>query len=106
MHWFTLLIAIAIEVAGTTSLKMAGGAVMSIWFVGALALYGVSLGLLMISLQTVPLGTAYALWAGLGTAGIAALGILAFGEPATLVRLLFLGLIILGSAGLKLTENL
>ncbi len=63
---------------------------------------GASLGLLGLALRTLPLGTAYAVWTGVGTVGTALLGIVLFGESAALVRLACIGLIICGIIGLKL----
>jgi quaternary ammonium compound-resistance protein SugE len=62
----------------------------------------VSLGLLGLSLKTLPLGTAYAVWTGIGTLGTAALGIVLFGEAADAARLACMGLIVAGIVGLKL----
>jgi quaternary ammonium compound-resistance protein SugE len=64
----------------------------------------VSLGLLGLALKTLPLGTAYALWTGIGTIGTAILGIILFGEPATALRLACIGLIVAGIVGLKLVS--
>lgn len=62
----------------------------------------VSVILLSLSLREIPMGTAYAVWAGIGTVGTALVGILVFSEPADLLRLLSIGLIALGLVGLKL----
>ena len=62
----------------------------------------VSMALLGIALKTLPLGTAYAVWTGIGTVGTALLGIALFGDPATAIRLAFIGLIVVGSVGLKI----
>ena len=67
--------------------------------VGAMA---ISLGLLGLALRDLPVGTAYAVWTGVGAVGTAALGIMLFGDPATLPRLACIGLIVAGIAGLKL----
>jgi len=101
MHWFMLLLAIGVEVIGTTALKMSGGSVANRWFVIAMSLYFLSIALLTYSLKVLPVGTAYALWAGLGTGFITLIGIIWFQEPADALRLLFIGLIIIGSVGLK-----
>jgi quaternary ammonium compound-resistance protein SugE len=58
--------------------------------------------LLALAVRTLPIGTAYAVWTGIGAAGTVILGIALFGEPATVLRLLFVGLIVAGIAGLKL----
>ena len=62
----------------------------------------VSLGLLGLALKTLPVGTAYAIWTGIGTVGTAILGIYLLGEPATVIRLACIGLIVAGIVGLKL----
>jgi quaternary ammonium compound-resistance protein SugE len=64
-----------------------------------------SVGFLGIALKSLPVGTAYAVWTGIGTVGTAALGIYLFNEPATLVRLACIGLILSGIIGLKLAEG-
>jgi len=61
-----------------------------------------SVVLLALAVRTLPLGTAYAVWTGIGTAGAVLLGIVLFQEPATLARLFFVGLIVAGIVGLKL----
>lgn len=67
-----------------------------------LAAMAISLGLLGLALKTLPIGTAYAVWTGIGAVGTAILGIMLFGDPATLARLACIGLIVAGIAGLKL----
>ena len=62
----------------------------------------VSLGLLGLALKSLPVGTAYAVWTGIGTVGTAVLGIVLLGEPATALRLACIGLIVAGIVGLKL----
>ena len=62
----------------------------------------VSIVLLYIAMQDLPLGTAYAVWTGIGACGTAILGIVLFGEPATVARIISLGLIVAGIVGLKL----
>jgi quaternary ammonium compound-resistance protein SugE len=62
-----------------------------------------SIGCLGLALKSLPVGTAYGVWTGLGPAGTAALGIYLFDEPATLLRLACIGLILSGTIGLKIT---
>ncbi|MFJ5370147.1 quaternary ammonium compound efflux SMR transporter SugE, partial [Bosea sp. CER48] len=64
----------------------------------------VSLGLLGLALKSLPVGTAYAVWTGIGTIGTAILGIILLGEPATVLRLLCISLIVAGIVGLKLVS--
>jgi quaternary ammonium compound-resistance protein SugE len=71
----------------------------SVWTILAMVL---SLVMLSYALKTLPIGTAYAVWTGIGACGTAILGIVLFGEPATVARLISLGLIVAGIVGLKL----
>jgi quaternary ammonium compound-resistance protein SugE len=73
----------------------------SVWTIASMV---VSLFLLGIALRTLPVGTAYAVWTGIGTIGTAVLGIVLFGEPATAMRLACIGLILAGIIGLKLVS--
>ena len=66
--------------------------------------YGLSLGMLGLALKTVDLGLAYAIWSGLGIAFIASVGILWFREPVTAMKIISLGLIVAGVAGLNMGE--
>ena len=105
MNWLMLYIAIAFEVAGTTSLKLAGGFARPGFFVLCLTLYGVSFALLAMALKALPVGVAYAMWSGVGTVLIAAIGILWFQELASPLRLLFIAMILIGAVGLNLTTR-
>jgi quaternary ammonium compound-resistance protein SugE len=101
MAWIYLLIAGLFEIAWAIGLKYTEGftrLVPSLWTVAAMAL---SLACLGLALKTLPLGTAYAVWTGIGAFGTALLGIYLFGEPATPLRLVCIGLIVCGIAGLK-----
>src|SRR3954452_12214785 len=99
---FLLSIAIASEVAGTVALKYTDG----FTCLGPSALvvvgYGISFWMLALVLRELPVGLTYAVWAAVGTALIAAIGVVAFGEPANVLKLLSLGLIIAGVVGLNL----
>lgn len=75
------------------------------WILFAAFCMSASGALLLIAQKTIPIGTAYAVWTGIGAAGTFALGILIFGEPATLARFFFVGLIVIGILGLKLTAH-
>jgi small multidrug resistance pump len=105
MHWLMLYTAIAFEVVGTTSLKLSEGMTRLGWFALCLALYATSFALLAISLKTIPVGVAYAIWSGLGTVLIALIGILWFQEAASPLRLLFIAMILVGAIGLNLTTR-
>ena len=100
-----LTIAILAEVAGTVALKYTDG----FTNLGPSALvvvgYGLSFWMLALVLRDLPIGLTYAVWAAVGTALIAAIGIFAFGEPATTMKLLSLGLIIAGTVGLNVAGS-
>ncbi len=101
MSWFILLIAGLLEVGWAVGLKYTQGFTKLVPTILTLAAMAASLGLLGLALRTLPVGTAYAVWTGIGTIGTAALGIALFGEPATLARLACIGLILAGIVGLK-----
>ena len=102
MAWALLFLAGLLEVAWAVGLKYTDGFTRP-WPTAAtlVAMIG-SVVLLALAVRTLPLGTAYAVWTGIGTAGAVLLGIVLFQEPATLARLFFVGLIVAGIVGLKL----
>ncbi|MCK6392409.1 quaternary ammonium compound efflux SMR transporter SugE [Zoogloea sp.] len=102
MAWFTLLLAGLLEIGWAIGLKYTDGFTRLWPSVATLSSMLVSLLLLASALRTLPVGTAYAIWTGIGAAGTVILGIILFGEPATLGRLICVGLIVAGIAGLKL----
>jgi quaternary ammonium compound-resistance protein SugE len=101
MAWMTLFAAGLLEIGWAVGLKYTAGFT-RVWpTIGtAVALVG-SMSLLGLSVRTLPLGTAYAVWTGIGTIGTAVLGIVLFDEPRTIVRLACIALIVLGIIGLK-----
>lgn len=102
MAWFVLLLAGLFEIGWAVGLKYTQG-FSRLWpTLGTVASMVVSLGLLGVALRTLPLGTAYAVWTGVGTVGTALLGVVLFHEPADAARLACIGLIVAGIAGLKL----
>ncbi len=101
--WFLLIAAITAEVGGTTCLKLSEGFSRLAPSLGVVVLYPLSFVFLAAVLKHVDVSVAYAIWAGLGTALVAAIGILAFGEPLSAARLVSLGLIIVGVVGLQLS---
>lgn len=104
MAWTYLFFAGLFEIGWAIGLKYTHGftrLVPTVLTVGSMA---VSLGLLGLALKSLPLGTAYAIWTGIGTIGTAVLGIILFGEPATALRLACVGLIVAGIVGLKLVS--
>jgi quaternary ammonium compound-resistance protein SugE len=101
MAWLYLFAAGVFEVAWAIGLKYTAGFTRLFPTVGTVLSMIISLGLLGLALKTLPVGTAYAIWTGIGTVGTAALGIMLFGESAGAVRLVCIGLIVLGILGLK-----
>ena len=102
MAWIYLAIAGLFEVGWAIGLKYTHGFTRLVPTTLTLASMVVSLGLLGLALKSLPVGTAYAVWTGIGTLGTAMLGIMLFGEPAHALRLACIGLIVAGSIGLKL----
>ena len=102
MSWIFLFFAGLFEVGWAIGLKYTEGfsrLVPSVLTLGAMAGSVILLGL---ALKSLPIGTAYAVWTGIGAVGTATLGIILFGEPATALRLACIGLIVAGIVGLKL----
>lgn len=104
MSWVYLFIAGLFEVAWAIGLKYTEGFTRLVPTVLTIACILISLGLLGMALKTLPVGTAYAIWTGIGSVGTAALGIYLFGDPATVMRLSCIGLIVAGIVGLKLVS--
>lgn len=102
MAWIYLFIAGLFETAWAIGLKYTEGFSRLIPSVLTIAAMIISLGMLGVALKTLPVGTAYAVWTGIGAVGTAALGIYLFGEPVTAARLASIGLIVAGIVGLKL----
>lgn len=103
MPWIILLVAGLFEVGWAVGLKYTDGFTRlwpTVWTAIALV---ASMALLGLSLRTLPLGTAYAVWTGIGTIGTVVLGIVLFREPATALRLFCIGLILAGIIGLKIS---
>jgi quaternary ammonium compound-resistance protein SugE len=102
MTWGILFLAGLFEVGWAVGLKYTDGFT-RLWpsVLTGLALIA-SMALLAVALRTLPLGTAYAVWTGIGTIGTAVLGVVLFREPATVGRLLCISLIVIGIVGLKL----
>jgi quaternary ammonium compound-resistance protein SugE len=105
LAWTLVIIAGCLEVAFALSLKQADGFTKLGWSVSAMVLGGASFLLLTIALKSLPVGTAYAVWTGLGAAGTVGVGIIALGEPTSPGRLLSVVLVLAGIIGLKLYET-
>src|SRR5687768_1199689 len=104
MAWIALFVAGLLEIGWAVGLKYTEGFT-RLWptVATAVALIG-SMVLLGVALRTLPLGTAYAVWTGIGTVGTALLGMMVLSEPVTLLRVVFIGLIVCGILGLKATH--
>ena len=102
MAWILLLVAGLLEVGWAIGLKYTEGFTRPWPSVLTLAAMAASVLLLGIAMKSLPVGTAYAVWVGVGAVGTAILGIVLFAEPATAGRLVSLGLIVAGIVGLKL----
>lgn len=100
--WITLFFAGLFEIGWAVGLKYTEGFTRLMPSLLTAAAMVLSLGLLGLALRSLPLGTAYAVWTGIGTIGTAVLGIVLFGESADVLRLLCIGLIVAGIVGLKL----
>jgi small multidrug resistance pump len=98
-----LAVAIVLEICGTTALKLSHGFTRIGPASVVVFCYAASFVLLSLALRVIDLSIAYALWSGVGTAIVAAIGIVWFGEPAGALKLLSLALIVLGVAGLHLS---
>ena len=104
MNWFILVVAGLLEVGWAIGLKYTDGFSRPWPSVATIAAMLVSIVLLSLAMKTLPVGTAYVVWVGIGAVGTAILGIFLFGESAGVTRLASLGLIVAGVIGLKLSS--
>lgn len=108
MNWVILIIAGLFEVGFTTCLgkaKEATGITAAWWIAGFFICLTISMLLLYKATQTLPMGTAYAVWTGIGAAGTVIIGILFFKEPADFLRLFFIATLVASIVGLKFVSN-
>lgn len=108
MNWIVLIIAGLFEVAFASCLgkaKESSGTEMYLWYAGFLVSLSISMGLLIKATQTLPMGTAYAVWTGIGAVGTVLVGILVFKEPATFWRIFFITTLIGSIVGLKAVSH-
>ena len=103
MPWFWLILGGLFEVGFTTSLRFVDGFRNVPWTIAFLISVAISMGLLELAARSIPMGTAYAVWGGIGAVGTVIVGILFFSEPTTLIRILLIFGIVAAIAGLKLT---
>jgi small multidrug resistance pump len=104
MYWFLLAVAIVLEVMGTTCMKLSEGFTRLLPSVLVFVLYMVSFACMILALKKMELGIVYAIWAGLGTALIALIGIVWFQESVSLLKIVSIVFIVLGVLGLRLSE--
>src|SRR5690606_13887587 len=105
MAWIILFLAGLLEIGWAVGLKYTDGFTRLGPTVITILFMIVSMFLLGLSIRTLPVGTAYAIWTGIGTVGTVTLGIMLFNEPATVVRLACIALIVAGIVGLKLASG-
>jgi quaternary ammonium compound-resistance protein SugE len=103
--WFCLLLAGALEIAWAVGLKHSDGFTRFWPSLGTVIAIAMSFALLAVSLKSVPFGTAYAVWTGIGAAGAVIVGIVAFQEPADAARIGCVIMIVVGTIGLKLATR-
>lgn len=108
MNWFLLIVAGLFEVAFAACLgkaKETTGIETTYWYIGFVISLSISMLLLVKVTQHIPIGTAYAVWTGIGAVGTVLLGILIFKEPATFWRLFFISTLIASIIGLKIVSH-
>jgi small multidrug resistance pump len=105
MSWVYLICAITMEVIGTTNMKLSQGFTKTVPSVLMFVFYVFSFAFLTLALKKIDLSLSYAIWSGVGTALIAAIGVLYFKEPVTAIKLVSIGLIVIGVVGLALVEQ-
>ena len=103
MAWFWLILGGLFEIGFTTSLRFVEGFRNIPWTIAFLVSVALSMGLLEQAARTIPMGTAYAVWAGIGAIGTVLVGMVWFDEPATTLRMLLILGIVACIAGLRLT---
>ena len=103
MAWVLLVLGGCFEVGFTTCLRFVDGFRNVPWTIGFLASVSASMALLEIASRTIPMGTAYAVWGGIGALGTVLVGIFVFNEPAHAMRVLLIFVLVACIAGLKLT---
>ena len=102
MAWFWVILGGLFEVGFTTSLRFVDGFRNVPWTIAFLVSVAISMGLLELAARSIPLGTAYAVWGGIGAVGTVLVGILWFAEPASMIRISLIFVIVAAIAGLKL----
>lgn len=101
--WILLVVAGLLEIVWAVTMKLSQGFTRGGWTAVTIVTMVASMGLLAVATRALPIGTAYAVWVGIGAAGTALAGILLLNEPPTPSRLAFLGLLVVALIGLKLS---
>ena len=104
MPWLWLIIGGLFEVGFTTSLRFVDGFRNLPWTIAFLVSVAISMALLEVASRSIPMGTAYVVWGGIGAVGTVIVGLAWFGEPASTIRLLLILLIVAAIAGLRLVS--
>jgi len=105
MSWYLLILAGLFEIGWAIGLEYSDGFSKPVPTLGTSVALIISMVLLAQAIKNLPIGTAYAVWTGIGAVGTASLGIVLFDEPATLVRLSFIGVILVGIVGLHVASG-
>jgi quaternary ammonium compound-resistance protein SugE len=105
MSWYVLLLAGLFEVGWAVGLEYSDGFSKPVPTAGTVVALVISMALLAEAVEDLPVGTAYAVWTGIGAVGTASLGVVLFDEPATLARVGFMSLIVVGIVGLHLVSG-
>lgn len=108
MNWLIIIIAGLFEIGFATCLgkvKTTQGITSTFWLIGFFACLAISMALLYKATQTLPIGTAYAVWTGIGAVGTVITGILLFNEPTDFWRLFFISTLIISIVGLKFVSS-
>jgi quaternary ammonium compound-resistance protein SugE len=103
MAWFWLIVGGFFEIGFTTSLRFVDGFRSLPWTLAFLVSVAISMGLLELAARQIPMGTAYAVWGGIGAVGTVLVGMVWFNEPSTMVRLLLILAIVAAIAALRIT---
>jgi quaternary ammonium compound-resistance protein SugE len=102
MPWLWLIVGGLFEVGFTTSLRFVDGFRNVPWTIAFLVSVAISMALLEVASRSIPMGTAYAVWGGIGAVGTVIVGLIWFGEPASTIRVLLILVIVAAIAGLRL----
>lgn len=102
MAWFILVFAGLFEVLGVVALNQLSARITLKWLLILVGGFGISLTLLTIAMKEISMGTAYAIWTGVGTVGGVLIGMIFYGEPKDKRRLFFISLVVIAAIGLKL----